>query len=54
MAEVEVLLEGNGGLEATDTGYDTKGVTVKSFEDFDENVDMVVNAELGPLFIIFW
>lgn len=56
MAEAELFPErvvaGQGAPEAADAGGDAEGATVKSFEDFNENVNVVVDEELGSLFFL--
>ena len=55
MAETEVLPEGvvasNGAPETANAGGDAKGTVVEAFEDFYEDVYVVVDEELGSFFL---
>lgn len=57
MAEAEVFPEGvvagEGGPEAADAGGDAEGGPVEAFEDLDEDVNVVVDEELGPFLFVF-
>ena len=56
MAEAELFPErvvaGQRAPEAADAGGDAEGATVESFEDFNENVNVVVDEELEFLFFL--
>lgn len=53
MAEAQMLPErvvaGNGAPETADTGRNTERAAVESFQDFQKNVYVVIDAELGSL-----
>ncbi|CAB4274499.1 unnamed protein product [Prunus armeniaca] len=57
VAEAEVFPEGvvagEGGPEAADAGGDAEGRPVEAFEDLDEDVNVVVDEELGPFLFVF-
>lgn len=51
MSEAKVfpdgVVSGDGGPEVADAGGDAKGGAIEAFEDFDEDVNVVVDEELG-------
>ena len=49
----EGVVAGDGGPEAADAGGDAKGGAIEAFEDFDEDVNVVVDEELESFLFTF-